>query len=188
MSEPLPPCPDCGTPMEKVNRKGNHAPVKGDLRCPLPATACGYIKREVRIRELETLVGRLKARISGLEKERLRFLIQLGNLHRVHSLAGKVLEEIRALMDESGGVYGLHLNGDPAPWSELGPGCAYEHLGHLDLLEESLGRPSPILGMLVEVDPTLAPDTVEFRCGDRVVARIENIGAAEPNSKEAPRV
>lgn len=29
-------------------------------------------------------------------------------------------------MSDSGGVYGLHLNGDPAPWSELTSGGHFE--------------------------------------------------------------
>lgn len=45
----------------------------------------------------------------------------------------KALELLRALEDSvscligsSEGVYGLHLNGDPAPWSELTEGGAFE--------------------------------------------------------------
>ena len=30
------------------------------------------------------------------------------------------------LMDESAGVYGLHLNGDPSPWDELRTGGRFE--------------------------------------------------------------
>lgn len=33
---------------------------------------------------------------------------------------------VRDLMAESGGVYGLHLNGDPSPWHELVEGGFFE--------------------------------------------------------------
>ncbi|SIR65779.1 hypothetical protein SAMN05880558_12419 [Aeromonas sp. RU39B] len=38
----------------------------------------------------------------------------------------KLTGDITALMDESLGVYGLHKNGDPAPWGELVAGGRYE--------------------------------------------------------------
>lgn len=48
----------------------------------------------------------------------------------------KLREGIKAvadLMDESGGVYGLHLNGDPSPWDELRTGGRFEcWLVHFD--------------------------------------------------------
>jgi hypothetical protein len=36
------------------------------------------------------------------------------------------IEDIKHLMAESKGVYGLHLNGEPAPWSEIDDGGAFE--------------------------------------------------------------
>ena len=36
------------------------------------------------------------------------------------------LRAAKGLMDESCGVYGLHLNGDPAPWDSLRTGGKYE--------------------------------------------------------------
>lgn len=41
------------------------------------------------------------------------------------ALAG-VLTDIDALVDQSEGVAGLHLNGDVAPWADLLPGGRYE--------------------------------------------------------------
>ena len=41
-----------------------------------------------------------------------------------------LLDDLRDLMAESSGVYGLHLNGDPCPWSDLLPGGSLE--GWLD--------------------------------------------------------
>ena len=51
----------------------------------------------------------------------------------------EALGEVSALIDESGGVYGLHLNGDLAPWGELLQGGRFEWIG---LLHEALSTPS----------------------------------------------
>ena len=40
--------------------------------------------------------------------------------------AEKALDAVGALINESTGVYGLHLNGDPAPWEELRVGGRFE--------------------------------------------------------------
>lgn len=42
-----------------------------------------------------------------------------------------LLEGITALINESEGVVGYHLNGDVAPWGELEEGGRYECLTHL---------------------------------------------------------
>lgn len=39
-----------------------------------------------------------------------------------------VVEDLSGLIDESSGVYGLHLNGDPSPWEELLPGGRFERI------------------------------------------------------------
>ncbi|MCZ0752545.1 hypothetical protein [Aeromonas enteropelogenes] len=38
----------------------------------------------------------------------------------------KLSGDVEALMKESGGVYGLHQNGEPAPWGELVAGGRHE--------------------------------------------------------------
>lgn len=38
----------------------------------------------------------------------------------------KIKQKLIDLMRSSGGVYGLHFNGDPAPWSELCQGGHFE--------------------------------------------------------------
>ena len=40
----------------------------------------------------------------------------------------KALQELVDLISESSGVYGLHLNGDNSPWSEIEAGGFYERL------------------------------------------------------------
>lgn len=44
---------------------------------------------------------------------------------RIEALT-KAVDSFTALINESGGVYGLHLNGDPAPWAELMIGGRFE--------------------------------------------------------------
>jgi hypothetical protein len=38
----------------------------------------------------------------------------------------KLTGDVDALIADSGGVYGLHMNGDPAPWDELTEGGRFE--------------------------------------------------------------
>lgn len=42
-----------------------------------------------------------------------------------------VLSDIEGLMEESGGVYGIHRNGDLSPWHEIDEGGRFERLEHL---------------------------------------------------------
>lgn len=48
-------------------------------------------------------------------------------LRELHGL----LDDIVGLIEESAGVYGLHLNGDVSPWSELVQGGRFERLLHI---------------------------------------------------------
>ena len=43
----------------------------------------------------------------------------------------ELLIEIDGLMGESAGVYGLHLNGDPSPWSKIEEGGRFERLSSM---------------------------------------------------------
>ena len=43
-------------------------------------------------------------------------------------LAREALGEVQDLISESHGVYGLHLNGDESPWSEIEQGGRFERL------------------------------------------------------------
>lgn len=47
-------------------------------------------------------------------------------------------DDIEGLIDESSGVYGLHLNGDLSPWDELAPGGRFERLAHLSIARAAL--------------------------------------------------
>lgn len=52
-------------------------------------------------------------------------------LAKVKGILVGLVGNIEDLIGESRGVYGLHLNGDVAPWDELEPGGRFERLTHL---------------------------------------------------------
>ena len=49
------------------------------------------------------------------------------------------LEEVKSLIGETTGVYGLHLNGDLSPWAEIEQGGRFERL---TLLDDALNLPN----------------------------------------------
>ena len=61
--------------------------------------------------------------IQRLEREVEELKVWVAKLR--DALEGLV-EDLDELITQSGGVYGLHLNGDPAPWSDLLAGGKYE--------------------------------------------------------------
>jgi|GEM_PF-5239675 len=56
---------------------------------------------------------------------------------RRHVILVDGLLAVEALINESRGVFGLHLNGDPSPWSELRMGGRFEEW--LVAFDEALG-------------------------------------------------
>lgn len=54
------------------------------------------------------------------------YLDRIDELEAENRQLREAVEEFAALVRESGGVWGLHLNGDDSPWSELLPGGQYE--------------------------------------------------------------
>ncbi len=88
------------------------------------------------------------------------------------------LREVAALIDESHGVAGLHLNGDVAPWSELREGGRFEWLGEFD---RALANPSPAASALLAdaheaihwraLADTIAPDHAAVNCAPWVTVR-----------------
>ena len=68
------------------------------------------------------------------EIERLRALNE-----RLVDAAAQFADDLDALVGESEGIAGLHLNGDVAPWDEVLPGGRYETwLGSLDELDAAI--------------------------------------------------
>ena len=58
-------------------------------------------------------IGDVEAAVCAIEDYKKRKLIE-------------GLLAVEALINESGGVFGLHLNGDPATWSDLRTGGKFE--------------------------------------------------------------
>lgn len=51
---------------------------------------------------------------------------QFGQWKAIAERLAKGIESVQSLISDSKGVYGLHLNGDPSPWSELRTGGHFE--------------------------------------------------------------
>lgn len=60
--------------------------------------------------------------IDRLEREKRNLKAQVTKLQVV---LAELVHDVEELVAHSGGVYGLHLNGDPAPWSDLLSGGRY---------------------------------------------------------------
>ena len=80
--------------------------------------ACVNACRGLPTDELEQkgLVAAVGTQLLELEQQRDGLLVALEEL----------ASDVEALMKESGGVYGLHQNGEPAPWAELVAGGKHE--------------------------------------------------------------
>ena len=78
----------------------------------------------------------LLEKIERLEREKEELKVWVAKLR--DALEGLV-EDLDELITQSGGVYGLHLNGDPAPWSDLLAGGKYEEwLEQLEIAKKVL--------------------------------------------------
>lgn len=51
-----------------------------------------------------------------------------------------LLDDIEDLIGESEGVFGLHLNGDVAPWIELEEGGRFERLSHVSWARAAIAK------------------------------------------------
>lgn len=76
--------------------------------------------------DAERLLAERDARIAQLERERDEACLHLR----------AVVSEVEDLIGESCGVYGLHLNGDAAPWSELVAGGRFERIASVAAARE----------------------------------------------------
>ena len=64
-------------------------------------------------------IAALRARCDRLESERKEFVGQI-------AIMWKAVRAVQDLIEQSQGVYGLHLNGDGAPWNSLRTGGQFE--------------------------------------------------------------
>ena len=107
----------------------------------------------VRLSDAEAIIAQKDAeildqcRINGMGAEREAALMaKVERQSAALKLARVALGEVQDLIDDSHGVYGLHLNGDESPWSEVEQGGRFERLTTLpealaaiDALGESNG-------------------------------------------------
>jgi hypothetical protein len=88
-----------------------------------------------------------KAEANAAIAQRFEDFLQLDTTprDRLAGLALSLCQDLDALMGESGGVYGLHQNGDVAPWDSLRRGGVYEDwLQSFDKLIEALDGMFPV--------------------------------------------
>ena len=104
----------------------------------------------VRLSDAEAIIAQKDAeiieqcRLNGMGAEREAAL--LGKVERQSAalkLARDAITEIQGLIEESHGVYGLHMNGDDSPWNELEQGGRFERL---TTLNEALAAINEVLG------------------------------------------
>lgn len=89
--------------------------------------------------DIQAALGCLRAQIDGRDTNELDAFVVSGAIEIIeHQLAKierltaenarlqRIVQDFDNLIGSSGGVYGLHLNGDPAPWSEIMPGGRFE--------------------------------------------------------------
>ena len=99
---------------------------------------------------------------------------------RLTGLALSLVQDLDALMQDSGGVYGLHLNGDPAPWETLtAEGTFSDWLGSYDRLRDHLDALFPAGGIAgthkaVQVeDPAATVRTIEAAVAGGMIPGID---------------
>ncbi len=103
-----------------------------------------------------------------------------------------LLSDVEGLMGESSGVYGLHLNGDVSPWSEIDEGGRFERLSNLSearaVIEEAeYARAEPVNARLVEALRGFVDHGTCFDDEDMERARAA-IAAAEAQQSEPARL
>lgn len=103
----------------------------------------------VRLSDAEAIIAQKDAeileqcRINGMGAEREAALLgKVAQQSAALKLAREALGEVQGLIGESHGVYGLHLNGDESPWSELEQGGRFERL---TMLHEALAAINEVL-------------------------------------------
>jgi hypothetical protein len=89
----------------------------------MAAEESGYEKGLYDARQLSASIEACEARIATLEgalREAAKWF------QSFKASLENVTTSVEGLISDSGGVYGLHLNGDPAPWQELTEGGRFE--------------------------------------------------------------
>lgn len=95
-----------------------------------------------------------------------------------------LLDDIEALIGESAGVYGLHLNGDVSPWSELEEGGRFERLSSMSRAREAIaaadaqqaGPVRPKVSFIPSVENMPMARSID----DEMMDLVDRLGALEP--------
>lgn len=101
-----------------------------------------------RLRHTVKSVQDLANDYESLRQSYVQLLTHAGDLHdqkvKLVNTMQKLVDDLDALIAESEGVYGLHRNGDGAPWGELTKGGRFEEwLSSLDDARDVLAEVNP---------------------------------------------
>lgn len=77
-------------------------------------------------------LAHLRAEVERLQADSSRAIAALAECIGERDRLRKIVEDFETLVGESSGVYGLHLNGDPSPWSEILQGGRFERIGDIE--------------------------------------------------------
>lgn len=94
--------------------------------------------KDAEIEALKAEAAAQRTRADAMAGEAIKHEARADQAAAVYGLAARLVDELDALVSESDGVSGLHLNGNLAPWEELLPGGRFECLSSLDELREAL--------------------------------------------------
>ena len=83
--------------------------------------------------------ARLLIERTDMPLERVKAYKRYMELAAQNEALREALEEVKSLIGETAGVYGLHLNGDLSPWAEIEQGGRFERL---TLLDDALNLPN----------------------------------------------
>lgn len=177
-----------GTPLERLAQQqaGTH---------PAPcARSCEANAYEIQIRQLSSERDAMAAKLAELEgQEPVAWQHRNGTLScrcpegqagaywvplyarpvpaepvnaRLLDALSALLDDIEALIGESAGVYGLHLNGDVSPWSELEEGGRFERLSSMSRAREAIAAAAhtePVNTQLLEALKRAKDSLVAFK-------------------------
>lgn len=112
--------------------------------------------------------ARLLIERTDMPLERVKAYKRYMELAAQNEALREALEEVKSLIGETAGVYGLHLNGDLSPWAEIEQGGRFERL---TLLDDALNLPN------------LAAEVLKRRDAETLRRAADRFEAVDPHPK-----
>lgn len=121
------------------HHQGGSSPVGQPIRYALGMDAHEHLSKH-QVQEAKRWAALTKAESNDFRQARTAPADPV-NARLLEALSA-LLADIEALIGESSGVYGLHLNGDVSPWSELEEGGRFERLSSMSSAREAIAAES----------------------------------------------